>query len=206
MQESTAADYRTNSDPGQTLSAGTFGMALMIAALGMLFLGAVLSYIGIRIQWINPDRQPDPPLGTLSLPAILWISTFVILLSSVALQWALHAVRAGRSQSFRRGMVITMLLAVGFLVIQVPGLWQLAVRQQDLADGNTRLYVLMMLLIIVHAAHVIGGMIPMGLTVRHALAGRYGPDHYAPVKYLVMYWHFIDVVWLIMFNVFVLLG
>ncbi len=206
MQESTAADYRTNSDPGQTLSAGTFGMALMIAALGMLFLGAVLSYIGIRIQWINPDRQPDPPLGTLSLPAILWVSTFVILLSSVALQWALLAVRAGRSRSFRRGMVITMLLAVGFLVIQVPGLWQLAVRQQDLADGNTRLYVLMMLLIIVHAAHVIGGMIPMGLTVRHALAGRYGPDHYAPVKYLVMYWHFIDVVWLIMFNVFVLLG
>ncbi len=206
MQESTAADYRTNSDPGQTLSAGTFGMALMIAALGMLFLGAVLSYIGIRIQWINPDRQPDPPLGTLSLPAILWVSTFVILLSSVALQWALLAVRAGRSRSFRRGMVITMLLAVGFLVIQVPGLWQLAVRQQDLADGNTRLYVLMMLLIIVHAAHVIGGMIPMGLTVRHALAGRYGPDHYAPVKYLVMYWHFIDVVWLIMFNVFLLLG
>jgi heme/copper-type cytochrome/quinol oxidase subunit 3 len=204
---STAPDeYRTGNQTDQTFSAGTFGMALIIAALGMLFLGAVLSYIGIRIQWINPDRQPDPPLGTLSLPAILWVSTLVILLSSVTLQWALLAIRAGRRRSFGRAMVMTMGLAVGFLIIQVPGLWQLAARQQDLAEGNTRLYVLMMLLIIVHAAHVIGGMIPMGLAVRNALLGRYSPQRYAPVKHLVMYWHFIDVVWLVMFNVFLLLG
>jgi heme/copper-type cytochrome/quinol oxidase subunit 3 len=50
-----------------------------------------------------------------------------------------------------------------------------------------------------HALHVIGGMVLLGAVTAKAFAGRYSATYHPGVTYAAMYWHFLDVVWLVMF-------
>jgi cytochrome c oxidase subunit 3 len=51
----------------------------------------------------------------------------------------------------------------------------------------------------VHALHVLGGLIGLGVTTAHAFQGRYDHENYVGVKSAAMYWHFLDGVWIIMY-------
>ncbi len=185
---------------------GRFGMKLFLAALAMLFGAGMLAYLLVRTQWLNPVRPPTPALGTLDLPAGLWISTVVIVASSLVLHAAGRAVRAGRLAATARMMIAAFVLAIGFVIVQGPCLWLLIDRHREMTERNVFLYALMALLIVVHAAHVIGGMIPMAVITVRAVRRRYSPEDHRPIAYLTLYWHFIDAIWLIMFAVFGLFG
>ena len=50
-----------------------------------------------------------------------------------------------------------------------------------------------------HAAHVLGGLPPMVVTFRRALQGRYTADDHAGVVLCAMYWHALDVIWLLLY-------
>jgi cytochrome c oxidase subunit 3 len=185
---------------------GRFGMWLFLAALTMLFAAGMLGYIFVRTQLLHPNRPPNPPLGTLGLPWGLWLSTFGIVGSSLALHQALRLVRADRLPAAGRMMVVSLALAIAFIAIQAPCLWALVAEHQQMRQQNVFLYALMAMLIVVHALHVVGGIIPLALTTRSALAGRYTASAHRPLSHMTMYWHFIDIVWLIMFTAFLLIG
>jgi cytochrome c oxidase subunit 3 len=185
---------------------GTFGMMLFLASLTMLFAASMLGYAAIRLQWLNPDRGPNPPLGSIQLPLILWFSTFVIVLSSAALHYAGHCVALERQRQFRRAMAVTAALAGLFLIVQGPALVELVRSQQGIAQDDVRLYALIVCLVILHALHVIGGLIPLGLITVNAFKGKYDHEHHHPVVHFAMYWHFLDVVWIVMFSVLQFLG
>jgi cytochrome c oxidase subunit 3 len=50
-----------------------------------------------------------------------------------------------------------------------------------------------------HGAHVVGGLIPLGVVTAKALRGRYGPDRASGAIYCGMYWHFLDAVWIVLY-------
>jgi heme/copper-type cytochrome/quinol oxidase subunit 3 len=60
--------------------------------------------------------------------------------------------------------------------------------------------------VLIHALHVLGGVIYLAIVTQRALAGRYDHEHYTGVKHAAMYWHFLDLVWLMMFGTFLVLG
>lgn len=62
-------------------------------------------------------------------------------------------------------------------------------------------YGLVMVLILIHALHVIGGIIALGLVAYNGYHGRYDHEHFMGVQSCVVYWHFLDAVWLVMFVV-----
>jgi heme/copper-type cytochrome/quinol oxidase subunit 3 len=62
------------------------------------------------------------------------------------------------------------------------------------------LYGLIFFLILVHALHVVGGLVGLSVTTAHALQGRYDHERYGGVKHAAMYWHFLDAVWLVMYG------
>ena len=68
------------------------------------------------------------------------------------------------------------------------------------------LYGLIFVLILVHALHVVGGLVGLGITTANALRGRYDHENYTGVRSAAMYWHFLDVVWIIMFLGILLTG
>ncbi len=50
-----------------------------------------------------------------------------------------------------------------------------------------------------HGIHVIAGIIAIGLLIRRARAGEFGPHYYAPVDFTGLYWHVVDLVWIFLF-------
>ena len=197
------------------------GMYLFLASLALLFLASMVGYaifrlmatmdrptttgaVGSVIGGAGESVRPALPLQSLSLPWPLWFSTVVILVSGFTLHRALQKVRVEKLAAFRQWMVATLLLSMLFLVVQTPALIALVLDRQ--ADNATALSGFLFFLILLHALHVVGGIIPLFKTTLNAYAGRYDHEHYGPVKMLAMYWHFLDIVWILMFGVFLALG
>lgn len=210
------SDTRGHRVPAQT---GAMGMTLFLVSLGMLFGAGMLLYVIIRTTGSN-----KPDFGTLHIPAILLLSTLVLVVSSVTIQLALGAVRREKQGRLRVGLVATLLLSLVFLFVQTPGLVGLyrayqpkqAEYQQEMqaakeeVQGTSRTLINadtraqypqemhVIALIIVHALHVIGGIIPLFFVTLNAHQGRYDHEHYGPVRFTAWYWHFLDVVWVVM--------
>ncbi|HYO07930.1 MAG TPA: cytochrome c oxidase subunit 3 [Tepidisphaeraceae bacterium] len=172
----------------------TVGMWLFLAALTMLFGATMVGYLIIRARAGGTAR-----LGTLHFPPLLWLSTVVILVGSLTIHAAVTAVRRERQRDLRRWLGVTCALAALFCIVQVPALAALWKQHQGLRGQGLYLYGLIVILIIVHALHVLGGIVALALVTRNGFAGRYDHEHYYGVKHAAMYWHFLDVVWLVMF-------
>lgn len=188
------------------------GMWLFLAALAMLFVGGMLAYIIVRITGTFERTNPltgetiaatAPPLGTIDVPLVLWLSTASILLSSYTIHRALDNITHERQTKFRQALIVTIMLAVPFFLAQGAGL---AGMLGEASDAGAALQNAVVFLIVVHALHVIGGLIPLLLITKRAHAGRYDHEYHTPVRSLAHYWHFLDVVWLLMFATFLILG
>lgn len=168
-------------------------MGLFLASLA-IGLGTVLTFFFVMraqaTQWPPPDTPP--------LPRALWLSTALLLASSGTLQAALHQVRRGRTRSAGRLLLATLVLAAGFLASQWWN-WILAVAAH-MPPGLNIYSVTFYLLTGIHALHVIGGLTPLVITTRKTAHNRYTPTDHAGLTYCVWYWHFVDVVWLVIFG------
>ena len=188
-------------------------MIWFLSGLGMLFGSAMLGYIAVRM-----NRRPDVAIGSIHLPHLLWLSTALVLLASATIQAAVVAIRRERQDMMRGWLAATLVIGLLFCAVQIPSLGSLvhqhleAMREFDaaggggfsngVATGTVRVqpfFGMIFAFILVHAAHVLGGLIQLGFVIRGAFRGRYDHEYYNPVKHAAMYWHFLDVVWLIMF-------
>lgn len=172
--------------------AGKLGMGLLIASLSVLFAASMAGYLVVRTR-----AGTWPPPGMPHLPPGLWISTAIILLCSLSIETGLRGIRRAAQRPFRRAILATFILGVGFLVSQSIN-WSGVVAVHVASRVNLYAFTFFMLTGL-HAVHVIGGLIPLGLVVRRAYAGRYNAEQHAGVKYCQMYWHFLGAVWLVMF-------
>jgi cytochrome c oxidase subunit 3 len=192
------APRRESHDPFRDWAAGTLGMAILLVTLGVLFAASIVLYLVIRLS------AGAPPVALPPLPRSLWLSTALIVVSSVTIQLARGAARRGQGGLLRGGLVLTLLLGAAFLVCQVVS-WQPMIevyRTLLNADPPRPFYVgSFFLLTGLHGAHVLGGLVPLGIITARAFAGRYTPQAHAGVAYTTMYWHFLDVVWVVLFAV-----
>jgi cytochrome c oxidase subunit 3 len=165
------------------------GMWLLLASLGMLF-GA--SLVGFLILRARADQWP--PAGTPALPGGLWISTALLAVLSIVLVLAGRAAREGRQPVLGRMLTISVLLALAFLVAQISN-WMRMAAFSVLPDENL-LVSFFYALTILHAAHVLFGLVPLVLVAVRARRGRYTVHEHESVHLVGMYWHFLLVTWI----------
>ncbi len=177
------------------VSTGQLGMIIFLVSLGVLFAGTMAAYLIVRFNndtWRTVE-QPGLPLGLLG-------STALILGASVTLQRAVSAIRKNNQDALLRWLVATFVLAVGFIVGQLIN-WLTLVRQ-DMAPNSKSLYAFTFYMLTgVHALHVVGGFVPLGICVRNAYRGTYSSLAHRGLRYCAQYWHFLDVVWIVMLTV-----
>jgi len=179
------------------LATGRLGMRLLLLALGVLFAATISGYL---VTSANAKEWPPP--GVPALPAALWVSTVLIVASSFVMQWGLAGIRRGLVSRLRLGLLLTAVLGVAFLVSQTLNWFSLVAAH---FTARTNLYgFLFYLLTGLHAVHVVGGLVPLGGVTFCAFNGRYTAERHNPVEYVAMYWHFLDVVWLVLFAVLLL--
>ena len=179
------------SNPG----AASLGMALFLISLSVLFAAAIAGYLLVRLrspQWVPPGVAP--------LPASLWASTLLLLISSATMQGALLAIQGGKRDACARLLLTTLALGAAFLAVQTFNWWKMVAVDAVLATQSLYAFTFYMLTGL-HALHVIGGLIPLGVTAWRARGGAYSWADFQGVRLMGMYWHFLGAIWLVLFFV-----
>ena len=163
-------------------------MWLLLASLGMLFGASLVGFLVLRMR-----AEQWPPPGTPPLPGGLWVSTGLLIVLSLALMMAVRAARVGRMPALNRMLGVSVLLAVAFLAAQISN-WMRMAAHSVLPDQSLFVW-FFYLLTILHAAHVLFGLVPLLLVTVRARAGRYIADDHETIHLVGMYWHFLLVTW-----------
>jgi cytochrome c oxidase subunit 3 len=166
------------------------GMLLFIISEVMVFGAFFTAYFFIRVvqgaEW--------PAAGTELPVAIAGVNTAILLSSSLTLHWALVSIKNDDRNGFRAGILLTTLLGATFLFVQINEYVHIGFAPQDHAQG-TIFYGLTGL----HGAHVaIGLLLLLSVTIR-AFRGHYSAKAHAGVEIPGIYWHFVDVMWIVVY-------
>jgi cytochrome c oxidase subunit 3 len=177
----------------------TLGILLFIVSEVMLFGAFFASYFFIRAV---ANDGPWPPDG-FELPVLIaGINTVILVSSSFTIHWALEGIRRNNRNALIAGLALTWLLGATFLFIQINEYVHIGFSARDGAFGSI-FYGLTGL----HGAHVFVGLLLLTFANIRAWRGHFGPaakDHLG-VEVPGIYWHFVDVMWIIVFaSVYVL--
>lgn len=189
------ASTRPRYQPSVRVSSWQLGMIVLFISLGVLFAATLLVYVLARVDnsiWQTSPTRPTPPLGLVA-------STVLLIGVSYVLHRGMVQVRANRLESLQRSLKLAGLLAIGFLCAQCLN-WAYLMHT-EFGSGVRGMYVLSFFFLTgLHAAHVLGGFVPLGVVLTRARRHEYTSSRYDGVKYCVQYWHFLLVVWLILFT------
>ena len=162
-----------------------FTLWVGIGSLLMMFAGLTSAYIVKRNQanW-----------QTFELPQFFWYSTVAILLSSVTIYLAQNAFKQREMKKYRSLVIGTLVLGVLFIVFQVLGFQQLWEKQVTLTKSVS--YSFMYVIVGLHAAHVLGGLIALIVLFAKAFSTKTRTYSSVSVELVSTYWHFVDILWI----------
>jgi cytochrome c oxidase subunit 3 len=173
----------------------TLGILLFIVSEAMLFGAFFASYFFLRV--VANEGQPWPPDGFEIPVAVAGVNTAILVSSSFTVHWALESVRRENRRGLILGLAATFLLGATFLFIQLNEYIHVGFSARDEAFGSI-FYGLTGL----HGAHVTVGLILLAFANVRAWRGHFGPaakDHLG-VEVPGIYWHFVDVMWIIVYT------
>jgi cytochrome c oxidase subunit 3 len=169
-------------------------MWLLLASLGMLFAASLVGFLVVRTR-----AEQWPPPGSPPLPAGLWISTALLLVLSLTLVFAGRGARAGRREVLDRLLAVSVLLAVAFLAAQTSNWMRMA--GESVLPNESLLVWFFYVLTVLHAAHVLFGLVPLIVITIRARRGHYTADDHESVHLVGMYWHFLLLTWVAIMTV-----
>ena len=174
-----------------TVAPGWWGMVMLIATEAMLFGSLIAAYFYIRFG-SGPVWPPDGiEIPTLELPLIMSVILFS---SSIPIHIAERAVKKGRQRTLRWGLLIGFLLGAVFLGIQIGIEYPEKLREFSPTDNayGSLFYTLTGF----HGLHVAIGLAISAWVQVRAWRGAFDEHRHLTVQNFVLYWHFVDVVWL----------
>jgi cytochrome c oxidase subunit 3 len=185
----------TKRDGAQRFSPKPYRVTLwiLIAAIFMMFAAMIASYIMLS------QGETWPPLET---PRLLWLSTGLILVSSLTFEAARRSLKAGGDRVYVRWLVLTLLFGLGFLASQVLAWRELVAQGVYLATNNHSSF--FYLLTGAHAVHLVVGILGLGYLLLRTRRRRAEKDaelkRRAAVGVVSVYWHFMDGLWILLFS------
>ena len=169
----------------------TLGMLLFIISEVMVFGAFFTAYFFIRVV-----QGADWPAEEMELPKLVaGVNTAILVSSSLTMHWALTSVKADNRRGLQAAITTTFLLGATFLFIQINEYVTIGFAPSDHAQG-TIFYGLTGL----HGAHVFVGLTLLGMVVVRAFRGHFSSKEHRGVEVPGIYWHFVDVMWIIVYT------
>ncbi len=162
-------------------------MYVGLASLVMMFVALTSAYIVRRASgnWLE-----------FSIPTIFYINTLVILASSLTLHFAYRAFKREAAGAYKGLLTSTFVLGIAFLVLQYLGWEELAAQGVPLKinPSGDFIYAISWL----HALHVVGGIaaLAVSLVLAYAIRLRRTQARQLRLELTIIYWHFVDVLWI----------
>lgn len=182
------------------LSLGQLGMVLVLVSISVLFVAAALAVLITNHQAGSAWRAPEQrglPWGTAASTALLCVVSW-------QLQVALVAIRSNRFTQSLSHWLAGGAAALIFLVVQAFNVRHLT--ELEGAQAPSLFVFCYDLLVGLHAAHVIGGFVPLGLVYSKLRRRDYSSSRHDGVTFCVQYWHYLGLVWLLLLGVLVWVG
>jgi cytochrome c oxidase subunit 3 len=179
-------------------SRGTVGILSLIAAevaIFIIFIIAYLFYLGKSV--VGPF-----PKDVLALPIF---ATICLLSSSATIHLAVRALKNGKTRAFAGWWFVTLALGLIFL-IETGVEWHRLIFEKGLTISTNLFGTTYYSLVGLHAFHVTVGLICIGTAMVLALLGKVKQEHASRADVFSLYWHFVDVVWIVVFTVVYIIG
>ena len=174
-------------------SPGWWGMVFLVATEAMFFTILLTSYWYLRFRhgpvW-PPDGIAKPDLF------LVGIMTPILLLSSAPMHWAELGIRKGRVWQLRLGLVLTFVLGATFLTLQSI---EYLSKVKEFTPRTDVYGTLFFTITGFHGFHVFAGLLMNVWLQYYAWRGRFDAARHLPVEVVVLYWHFVDAVWIFIF-------
>jgi cytochrome c oxidase subunit 3 len=164
---------------------------IAIASMVMIFAAFTSAYYVRREKgdWLHFD-----------MPQIFYISTAVIIFSSVTMNWAVASARKNDFAKVRLATLLTLLLGLGFVVFQFAGWTDLYTHRIVFAGkysnaSGSFFYVLTAM----HLLHLVAGVIALIVVWAKAKRNKYTSEDMLGIKLCAIFWHFLDLLWIYLF-------
>lgn len=189
--------WLTDHDLGADLQAGgMFFVPAAKVALRVFLVVATVVFILLIIAYA--DRMGHAYWRPLPEPGLLWVNTVLLILSSVALQWARNNARGGRLGAVKFGLYTGGGLSVAFLAGQLL-VWQQLVELGYFAATNPA-NAFFYLLTALHGIHILGGLVAWCRSAARMWRGAEIVNLRLGVELCAVYWHYLLLVWLVLFS------
>ncbi len=198
MTSVAVAEHHLDVEPAESPltpeSWGKLGMWIFLAADAMSFGGLLASYGALRYG--DPTwPRPSSILG-IQLTALM---TFLLVCSSVTMVEALAGIRHGNQAKLRRFLLLTMLGGAIFLSLQAYE-WNKLIFHEGQSIRKNLFGATFFILTGFHGLHVFSGVVYLGAILVRALLGKYSAERNSEVEIAALYWHFVDLIWILVFT------
>lgn len=194
----TPVTIRQNEIPWKLPDRGPVAMYCLIAAEAAIFTIFVVAYI----FYIGKSVSGPQPRDVLEVPIFF---TVCLLSSSITIHFAVHALRHGNTRSFSLWWIFTIALGAAFLYGTAKE-WHHLIYDEGLTIKTNLFGTTYYSLVGLHAFHVTAGLLALAIVAVLALAGYVKQQHAERAEVLSLYWHFVDVVWVVVFIVVYVIG
>jgi len=172
------------------------GIFLFIGSEIMLFGSFFTVYFFDRV--VN-NTHPWPPIGPNGVQFerpwfVALVNTCILVTSSFTMHWATVSVKRGNRAGLQAGMVLTILLGLTFLLTQVIEYHRLGFNTSDTSFAATFFG-----LTGLHGCHVFIGLVILTVMAIRAFRGHFSPEHHHGIEVGGIYWHFVDVMWIVVY-------
>ena len=167
------------------------GMLLFIISEIMVFGAFFTAYFFIRVA--QGDAWPAP--GTTLPVEVAGLNTAILVSSSFTIHWAEQCIKRGNRFGLKAGMLLTFLLGCSFLFIQINEYANIGFAPQDSAQAT-----IFFSLTGLHGAHVFIGLLLLLFVTIRSFRGHYSPEEHRGVEVPGIYWHFVDIMWLVVYT------
>ena len=167
------------------------GMLLFIVSEAMLFGSFFTAYFFVRVV-ANSDWVPDP----FEFPkSVAGMNTVILVASSFTMHYALHAIKNGNRRGLKVGLMVTLMMGSVFLITQINEYVKAGFSIHDGAFASV-FYGLTGL----HGLHVFVGLTLLTIMAVRSFRGHFSPEAHMGVECAGIYWHFVDVMWIVVFT------
>jgi heme/copper-type cytochrome/quinol oxidase subunit 3 len=176
---------------------GKTGMWIFLATDGMSFSGFLLAYAVLRATKTWPS-----PLDHLGID-LSGLATFILVCSSVSMVFAIDACKQKNKNGQQKWLLATILGGIFFLGIQAYEYTHLAHQGLTLTNfvkGNNLFGSTFYMITGFHGLHVLSGVIYLITMFFRGRRGDFDNGHYSELEVCGLFWHFVDLVWILVFS------
>lgn len=206
MSEAVAVPQGTGSKPVMGVTNGKFAMWLFLGSDGMSFMGLIAAYVALR--WGKHDVWPSPAASfAINLTAF---NTFVLICSSVSMVKAFAAAQTGNVAGLKFWLFLTILGGAFFLGVQAYEYNELifhdnltlstlpAHTTENMPNATPLFGATFYGLTCFHGFHVLSGVIYLSIVLILVFLGSWTVNR---IEIVGLYWHFVDLVWIVIFTI-----